>query len=293
MDPDKDFQDDSDGWLADLDIEEKIKTGEDVIPDWMDEDSSKEEDSQKGDPPPWMKATSPLEGDFHTDELAGDEKKVEIPEWLAGYGEGEAPEEQSEIIDSGSVSTPPASDEYAWVSPGDDPPKPSKEPIDLNNAAISQLEGILGISYQIARGIIRYREQHGPYQSLNDLINVPEITDEQTIEILKPVVVIHDAKVKPAPAKVQKPHSIQAPEERLEKARALMADRNIADSLAEYEYLIKKKKSLQDVIGDLSNAAKDLPNDIAVIKTLGDAYMKVNNLEAALDAYSKAEDLLS
>ncbi len=287
--PAEDFQDDSNGWLADLDIDEKIKTDEEELPDWMEAPDDKPGDNQQGDTPLWMKATSPLEGDFQTDELAGDEKKVEIPDWLAGYGEGEAPEEQTEGTEPAAAGDP---DEYTWVPASDDTLKPAKEPIDLNSAAISQLEGILGISYQVARGIIRYREQHGPYQDLNDLLNVPEITDEQTIEILKPEVFIHAVKTKPKPDIAKKPQATQDPGERLEKARSLMAERNIADSLAEYEYLIKKKKSLAEVIDDLGKAANDFPSDISIIKTLGDAYMKINDLEAALEAYSKAEDLL-
>lgn len=288
--PAEDFHDDSNGWLEDLDIDEKIKTEEEELPDWMEDPDDKPEDNQQGDTPLWMKATSPLEGDFQTDELAEDEKKVEIPDWLAGYGEGEAPEEQTEGTEPAAAGDP---DEYTWVPASDDTSKPAKEPIDLNSAAISQLEGILGISYQVARGIIRYREQHGPYQDLNDLLNVPEITDEQTIEILKPEVVIHSVKTKPKQVIAKKPQAKQDPGERLVKARSLMAERNIADSLAEYEYLIKKKKSLAEVIDDLGKAANDFPSDISIIKTLGDAYMKINNLEAALESYSKAEDLLS
>jgi len=287
--PAEDFQDDSNGWLADLDIDEKIKTEQEELPDWMEDPDAKPSDTEKGDTPLWMKATSPLEGDFHTDELAGDEKEVEIPDWLAGYGEGEAPEEQTEGAGSAAAGEP---DEYTWVPASDEPPKPAKEPIDLNSAAISQLEGILGISYQVARGIIRYREQHGPYQDINDLLKVPEITDEQTIDILKPEVVIHETKIKPTPVIAKKPQINQDPGERLEKARSLMAERNFSDSLAEYGYLIKKKKSLTEVIDDLSKAVNDFPSDVSIIKTLGDAYMKINNLEAALESYSKAEDLL-
>jgi competence ComEA-like helix-hairpin-helix protein len=287
--PAEDFQDDSNGWLADLDIDEKIKTEQEELPDWMEDPDAKPSDTEKGDTPLWMKATSPLEGDFHTDELAGDEKEVEIPDWLAGYGEGEAPEEQTEGAGSAAAGEP---DEYTWVPASDEPPKPAKEPIDLNSAAISQLEGILGISYQVARGIIRYREQHGPYQDINDLLKVPEITDEQTIDILKPEVVIHETKIKPTPVIAKKPQINQDPGERLAKARSLMAERNFSDSLAEYGYLIKKKKSLTEVIDDLSKAVNDFPSDVSIIKTLGDAYMKINNLEAALESYSKAEDLL-
>ena len=71
-----------------------------------------------------------------------------------------------------------------------------------------------------------------------------------------------------------------------------MAERKFSDSITEYEYLIKKKKFLNDVIADLVQASEDYTSDVSIIKTLGDAYMKVNNLEAALEAYSMAEDLL-
>jgi len=287
--PAEDFQDDSNGWLADLDIEEKTKTEDKELPDKTDDPDDKPADTKKGETPLWMKATSPLEGDFQTDELAGDEKDVEIPEWLAGYGEGEAPVEQTEDINPAAAIDP---EEYTWVPASDDAQKPAKEPIDLNSAAISQLEGILGISYQVARGIIRYREQHGPYQDISDLLKVPEINDEQTVEILKPEVFIHTAKTKPKPVIAKKPQANQDPGERLAKARSLLTERNITDSLAEYEYLIKKKKSLAEVIDDLVKAVNDFPSDVSIIKTLGDAYMKINNLDAALESYSKAEDLL-
>lgn len=287
--PAEDFQSESNGWLEDLDLDEKLKTDEEDIPDDMDDAKKKPAKSPDGETPTWLKATSPLEGDFNTDELDGDEKEVEIPDWLAGYGEGEEPEGNEDSLKPTGETDP---DEYAWVSVSEDPTKPEKEPIDLNAAAISQLESILGISYQVARGIIRYREQNGPYQDLTDLLNVPEITDEQTIEILKPEVIIRVDTTQPKPVKTKKPKVSIDPEEMLSKARTLMAKKNITDSLAEYEFLIKKKKSLTEVIDDLSKAANDYPMDVPIIKTLGDAYMKINNLEAALESYSKAEDLL-
>ena len=64
------------------------------------------------------------------------------------------------------------------------------------------------------------------------------------------------------------------------------------EALLHYAYLILKKKSLQEVIEDLTQAAHDHPLDVTVMKTLGDAYMRLDKLEEALDAYSKAEELL-
>jgi hypothetical protein len=287
--PSEDFIDSSNGWLADLEIDEKIKTEGEELPDWVEKSSPESGTEGEGDTPPWMKATSPLEGEFHTDELAGKEKEVEIPDWLAGYGDEELPQDSK-----GAAPSEPATqdqEEYTWV-PTSETPKPSKTPIDLNTAAISQLEGILGVSYQVARGIVRYREQHGPYRELSDLFNVPEISDEQTIEILKPEVIIKEVKTAPKAVKPESPKKDLDPETRLTAARSLLTDRKISQALSEYDFLIKKKKRLLEVINDLNIAAADHPLDVAIMKTLGDAYMKTDNLEAALEAYTRAENLL-
>jgi len=294
-DPPKDFQDTSNGWLADLEIDEKLKSEEPELPDWS---STEPEEIQEGDEPLWMKATSPLEGDFHTDELAGSaEKEVEIPAWLAGYGEGEEPVEEPAPTTDEQAADSSDPDEYAWVSDTDTPTpqKTSKEPIDLNKAAISQLESILGISYQVAQGIVIYREKQGPYRDLKDLLKVPEITDEQTIEILKPEVFIQviEDKPKPKPKPAPKPAAQDASvEERFQLAEALIAEAQISEALEHYAYLIKRKKSVPQVIENLIQAAADNPVDISILKTLGDAYMRINKLDDALAAYSKAEELL-
>ena len=291
--PVKDFQDTNKGWLADLEIDEKLKSEEQELPDWS---SSEPEEIQEGDEPLWMKATSPLEGDFHTDELAGTaEKEVEIPAWLAGYGEGEEPVEEPPPPPAEPAADASKSEEYTWVSETETPApqKSSKEPIDLNKAAISQLESILGISYQVAQGIVIYREKQGPYRDIQDLMNVPEITDGQTIEILKPEVyiqVIEDKPLpKPAPKSAVQDTSI---EERFQLAEVLMAESQISEALDHYTFLIKKKKSVPQVIEHLIQASADNPVDISILKTLGDAYMRIDKLDEALAAYTKAEELL-
>ena len=290
----KEFQEtNEEGWLADLDIDEKLKTEDDEVPDGV---QSEEEEEIEGETPTWMIATSPLDGDFYTDELAGSpEKEVEIPDWLAGYAEGEAPEEGADSEPKHEVEdTSVPGDDYTWVPAGDDVKSTSRESIDLNSAAISQLESIIGISYKIAKGIVTFREKNGPYKTLEDLLQVPEISDEQTIEILKPEVVIKEVKgkVKTKPPKKTAPVVEEPPEKRLSKARELIADSQIEQALEHYEYLIIKKKSINEVIEDLTKASLDHPMDVALMKTLGDAYMRLDKLEEALDAYSKAEDLL-
>jgi tetratricopeptide (TPR) repeat protein len=292
----KDFDTPDEGWLADLDIDEKLKTSDEEVPDW-----SKSEDEKPEVEPSWMKATSPLEGDFFTDELTGgEEKEVEIPEWLAGYAEGERPESEQERNEE---------DEYTWLSASDAPA--SRTPLDLNKAAISQLEAILGISHQIAKGIVSYREKNGYFKDFSDLMNVAEITDEQTIEILKPEVFISEIQLEeeptamappleskpdpkpPKPKPVKKPSKTDNFEELLVTAKTMISDRQISEATSIYAKLVKKKKFLDEVIEDLQKASLDHPLEISIQKTLGDAFMQKDMLDQALEAYSKAEDLLS
>jgi hypothetical protein len=63
-------------------------------------------------------------------------------------------------------------------------------------------------------------------------------------------------------------------------------------ALEGYNDLIQKDQYLEETIHDLRDALYRYPVDIALWQTLGDAYAKNNQLQEALDAYTKAEELL-
>ena len=67
---------------------------------------------------------------------------------------------------------------------------------------------------------------------------------------------------------------------------------NITGALENYGKLIKKGKMLDEVIFDLREALYSYPVDVTILQTLGDAYMRANRLQDALDSYTKAEELL-
>ena len=67
---------------------------------------------------------------------------------------------------------------------------------------------------------------------------------------------------------------------------------NILGALENYGKLIKKGKMLDEVIFDLREALYSYPVDVTILQTLGDAYMRANRLQDALDSYTKAEELL-
>ena len=59
-----------------------------------------------------------------------------------------------------------------------------------------------------------------------------------------------------------------------------------------YNRFIQDGDRLDDVVHDLRDALYRYPVDINIWQTLGDAYARNNQLQEALDAYTKAEELL-
>lgn len=75
-------------------------------------------------------------------------------------------------------------------------------------------------------------------------------------------------------------------------ARDAMSHGKIPDALQAYGNLIRKGKLLEEITFDLKEALYRFPVEVSIWQTLGDAYMRANRLQDALDAYTKAEELL-
>lgn len=75
-------------------------------------------------------------------------------------------------------------------------------------------------------------------------------------------------------------------------ARELLDKGSLDEAMTSYTKLIKKGKLLEEVIEDLNEIVYRHPVDVIVWQTMGDAYMRSNRLQEALDAYTKAEELL-
>lgn len=75
-------------------------------------------------------------------------------------------------------------------------------------------------------------------------------------------------------------------------ARNELSRSNVPAALESYGKLIKKGRFLDEVIYDLRDTLYRYPVDVSIWQSLGDAYMRANRLQDALDAYTKAEELL-
>ena len=82
-------------------------------------------------------------------------------------------------------------------------------------------------------------------------------------------------------------------EARLNLARALWQAGLYADSLEAYSRLLKAGRLLDEVLADMEAHVAERPNDPAVRRVLGDAYMRADRLADALATYREALELVT
>ena len=67
------------------------------------------------------------------------------------------------------------------------------DPIDLNRATISELVQLPGVGEVIAKRIVDFREEHGPFKRVDDLMKVKGI-GEKSLDKIRPYVRVGKAK---------------------------------------------------------------------------------------------------
>ncbi len=126
---------------------------------------------------------------------------------------------------------------------------------------------------------------------------------QPTVELVQPTPPPPDVrKPAPRPAPVQKPPQpvrakqvSEAPQASLAALKQAQGELNRGDipaAVDHYNKLIKKGKHLDETIRDLRESLYRYPVEVSIWQALGDAYMRANRLQQALDAYNKAEELL-
>jgi competence protein ComEA len=104
--------------------------------------------------------------------------------WVPRVGEEVAP---PVIAGGGSVSSPAAPGGGAGGGADAGSPGEPTAPIDLNTATAEQLDTLPGVGPVTAAAIVAHRDEHGPFGSVDDLLDVRGI-GEAKLEQLRPLV---------------------------------------------------------------------------------------------------------
>ena len=83
-----------------------------------------------------------------------------------------------------------------------------------------------------------------------------------------------------------------SPEGMLEAARQAASDGNLEEATKLYTKIIRKGKLVEEILADVKDLLRRHPVNVQLWQLLGDAYMRQDDLQEALDAYTKAENLL-
>lgn len=286
-------------WLKNLDekeagLEEPVESTDADLPTWME--NIEGETPASGSTIPASEAEAGLESTWmppaEEPAPAGEAKSEDenLPSWLS---ELEREEER--------VATPSDADDLpAWLRSEETAPAASEPALasDWKSAEDRPEEP----TFESSTPMETEEPEPVPLPGLSvDLLEeepAEEVQQEQPEP--EPAPIMESPVSSPEPEPSREPAAHPEPEELvipsvdpvLEMARNDLSGNNISGALDSYGRLIKKARFLDEVIYDLREALYRHPVDVNIWQSLGDAYMRANRLQDALDAYTKAEELL-
>jgi tetratricopeptide (TPR) repeat protein len=244
----------------------------DAIPSWLSELDQEQEQvvtpsAMDADLPAWLRD--------ETGELLAEPTKIE-PTRATDWHPVEAKESEPEPeIQSSKLEPEPVMPQVEAP-----PPQVETEPVmSQAEAPLPELEPVRAMAQP---------EVQAPRP---EPVEVVSIIEERIAAVQK-----SEIPAVPALSKAPKPKGTGRlslpPDPILGQARNELSGNNLSGALESYTRLIKKGRFLDEVIFDLRDALYRFPVDVNIWQSLGDAYMRANRLQDALDAYTKAEELL-
>jgi len=273
----KDQDDFAAGFAAESSSEKPTIMDDLGTPDWLNDLGPKPvKQSSIEDIPDWLHGTS-TEPTHHEsiapqDSSSESGSTLDLPDWLAGLDKEEA----------AAPSSVTASDEVpSWLKSDVEP-----EPEITEKARPADWQPVETKEY-VEEPPVREPAVmvEAPAPTEKPMQKIEQRTTEQTRPVPAKVLPSKPAIVPSKPVQTSTPSSLGSAQTELGRG-------NIAASLDIYSKLIRKGKSLEEIIRDLRDALYRYPVEVAIWQALGDAYMRANLLQEALDAYTKAEELL-
>lgn len=308
--------DEVDAWLKSLEgAEEPAESPADETAIWLKNLEEEKEpapaepaDSTEADLPAWMETIEEREIQAEASGLPSAEAEPETP-WMPPAEEAAPVAEQKPEDDQlpswlseleqeqEQVATPSddAEDLPAWLR-AEEPAPETPEPTLASDWRPSEPVQTESVSEQPAP---QEMEQPEPAPEMmeekaivEEIMRLPEQPGPEPAPVLETV----EAKPEPPPEPAGRRGSgvtvTPGFDPVLGIARNELSRNNVTGALESYGKLIKKARFLDEVIYDLREALYRYPVDVSIWQSLGDAYMRANRLQDALDAYTKAEELL-
>ncbi len=234
--------------------------------------------------------TPPIEGPASPEEPL-EWKSEELPAWLMEITESAEPE--ARVI----VDKEPSTQEIlsaVEALPAD------QIPAGLSEATSEQVEPIVPPIETIGEAKEEPQEQIGAWIPEGEAIfqqvsETPSVAEPEPIlfgEEMTPPAEENIPVPVPEPAQLPAEMESGAEIETLANARNAITQGQPSQAVAFYSELIKKNYRLNEVIKDLQDALYIFPVDVNMWVTLGDAHNRCADLQMALNAYTKAEELV-
>jgi len=239
---------------------------------------------------------------------------TEPVEWIAETTEGEVAPETPVTEQPAQPAGEPASTAEeplpAWLQEFDQNPAPAQA--EVKPAAEEELpEWLKGFEAPAEASLTQASDESISISTWLKDQEVPEaeapvsthaeIEDTQPVKVSTPVQPAAGLETEPAQAQTPVPEVAEktagapaaaAENPLLAQAQTDMLNGNINQALSGYSQLIEQGQYLDEIVHDLRDSLYRYPVEIAIWQTLGDAYIRSNHIQEALDAYTKAEELL-
>jgi tetratricopeptide (TPR) repeat protein len=273
-------------WMQNIEEEKTSDTEFNIPINEIESSTAAKEASELAEATEWM---SSIEQEAETEPVAPTEEKTselsveEIPSWLS---ELDREEEQAVTPTAMDADLP------AWLR--DETGELVAEPTKIEPTRATDWQPVE--RQPEPEPVMEQPEVRPPQPEPEPVMAQPEVVDVVNI-IEERIAAVQE----PAPP-VEPPKQVVRPKGTgklsmpldpvLGQARNELAGSNLNGALESYARLIKKGRFLDEVIYDLRDASYRFPVDVNIWQSLGDAYMRANRLQDALDAYTKAEELL-
>ncbi|NPV78475.1 MAG: tetratricopeptide repeat protein [Anaerolineae bacterium] len=266
-------------------------------------------DSRSTNPPVWVSESSLLEtggtelsekdSDGTYDEIPNiytdaDQLAEELPEWLKDIEQPAARDESTDSLPDWLKETESqASADVNWISEAEAISPPAEQ--EEQSTPTGELPAWLkGLDDQPPVAEVELTPESANLTTL-DRVEAQDLGLEENIQSQVSLespesIVPQEYMAEISTAETPEPSSDVSSE--IESARQLLESGQIEAALEAYNHLIENHSSLEEVIQHLQEALYRYPVDIGLWQSLGDALAKTNRLQEALDAYTKAEELL-